>query len=430
MDILKLHSELLVIIMELLYFSDKLNFSIVCKKFYKLSYIFYLDQKNLKMVLTKKRREYNNYVCKYIKNKKKLHKNIKRYISFNNQRNYSINCFCVKNESEFNKSFDNSSHYLYREYDDCKKIDMIIPEKYYSYSKYTPLTVNKITGATNQKSMIKYVIEGIPEFFNYVNYNNIQYLFIENAQLTLIPKNIVVLTLVHCDNSSEIIFKKLGEYKNLTDVNLKYNRNVDIIPDKLCSLDKLSLTCINNLEIKNVSVGSLKICLVDNIEFAQKTLEIKELIFDTFEEYIEIPSQKIIIKNVKYTFNNENDILSLKNKCPNIKFENVYISTSKLQDFSKIQNIVNLFDTIIIKVKGDNPYDIKESSLNLNNISCNELIICSEYTSSVNLNFYNVVLNILKLNLSNYKLEIVNSDIKTTKIVEIPDIYIYPQVKN
>lgn len=309
MDILVLHSELLVIVMELLYFSDKLNFSIVCKKFYKLPYIFYLDKIKLRYILSAKRVNYNEYVSNHIKNKKKINKNIKKYISFKNQRNYSENRFRIENEYQFNKFFDNSSHYLYREYDDCEKYGQYIPYKYNLHGAYNPLTINKITRETSQNSMKKYEIEGIREFFNYVNYNNIQYLFIENAQLTLIPKNIAVLTLVNCDNSEDIVFKKLEEYKNLTDINLIHFTNVNIFPDKLCSLNKLSLRGIDVLSIGNVSVNCLKIDEVYDMTMYD-TFEVEELIFETYESYMDIFLQKIIIKNLKYIPGIENSKFS------------------------------------------------------------------------------------------------------------------------
>lgn len=79
----------------------------------------------------------------------------------------------------------------------------------------------------------------------------------------------------------------------------------------------------------------------------------------------------------------------------------------------KIQNFHNLFDAVLINVE-ECHHKLNES-LNLNNISFNKLIIFTEYKSNIQLNFHNVNVNILVLKLDDYKLNIVNSEIKKTE---------------
>lgn len=387
MDIL--FTELYINILEQLPFPDKLSFSIVCKKICNLPYTFYLNRKQIILL------EHNKYI---------------------GQRIFKSNNFKLTTKKNFDETFDVCSHYLYREFHDKKVKKISLNEEYENYS---PLRINEYSGETNQKSMQKYYLEGIPDFFTYFNYNNIQYLFLENVFLKIIPKNIVTLIMINCDNSEQVIFEKLEEYINLKLISIKYSNHITISPKNISNLNTLHIENVYSLYISNITINNMSI--KDNynrsIIISEETTNINKLILYDYDDILNSLykiAKNVIIKDTIYTSSIEDNIELLKKKIPNLILENLHIDITKIDDFSKIQNLINLFDTVTIKLNGKWSDEIL---LNLSNLSFNKLIITYGGAYAI-LNIDKVKANMLIINLfeDDYELNITNSEIITTKI--------------
>lgn len=386
-----IYPELYINILDQLPFPDKLNFSIVCKHICNLPYTFYLDYKQII------RLEHN------------------KYIDLKSQRIFKSNNFKLTTKKDFDKSFNVCLHYLYREFDD-KSVKKINLNKDSLYENYSPLRINEYSGETNQKSMQKYYLEGIPDFFTYFNYNNIQYLFLENIFLKIIPKNIVTLILINCDNSEQVIFEELEKYKNLILVSIKYCNHVTISPKKISNMKTLHMEQVNSLYISNITIDNMTIREIGSTRFCEETTNINKLILYDYNDRSNAlfkTAKNVIIKDTIYnTSSIENRIGHWQEKIPNLILENLNINATEIYDFSKIQNLINLCDTVTIRING---IWYNTVLLELSNLSFNKLIIAYGGAKAI-INIDNVRANMLTINLFDcYELNITNSEIITTK---------------
>lgn len=397
--------ELLILVLEYLNFSDKLQFSIVCKKFYKLDYVFYLDRVTLLFLNKKRRIELNEIRLKYMKNKKKMSDKLKRLTTTLHKRKFDLNQIFVENIKYFEKNFNPKSHYVYSHEDEI-----------YAQYRYLSREYNKYSLETEASSFLQYRIENLFEIFNIPNYDNIQYLLVENATLPKIPKNIKYLTMVSCTTNNLV----LDNYKNLVFVKVYY---FPAFPSsfyltsttKLHKLERLELTNISPLLLKNVHS---EITIFDNVtSIIRENFKSTNLIIDKYiEEYsnlfVDISGSKIL-EEFKYKPNTNTLFFS---KLTNL--QNCTIKSKYLEDVLKNMDFLKLFESITIDAS-KKFYDSNKYSLELYDVSLKKLNIVCRSTNPYNklpIIFNNIKADEVVIP-SYHDLKVTNSNIKNIYVI-------------
>lgn len=199
-----------------LLFSDNLNLTVVCKNFYKLNYIFYLNEKKYTYLISKKIK-----VSEELDNYRLFQKILPKDIKTSGQISTCVNFdyhFVYKNGADnFNYEIDNSTN-----------------------PAYTPFYYNIL----------------FSDFTTFPGYNNIQYLYLSNTTLTSIPKNIVSITLVNCIVRDTTLFNNLNqlEYIDLQSIDM-----IKIVPELTYNIKKLRIFDIVLLSISNLRIEKLEI---------------------------------------------------------------------------------------------------------------------------------------------------------------------------
>lgn len=365
MQLYDLFAELLIILLEYLNFSDKLQFSIVCKKFYKLDYTFYLDNRPFFYLNKNRRIELNEIRSKHIKNKKKISNNFKKLTNFH-QRKIVSNKIVVTNMEHFEKKFNSKSHYVYS-----------LGDGSYGQYLYTSTDYNKYSLETESSSFLQYRIEKIPEIVYAPNYDNIQYLLLENVISPKIPKNIRYITLVSCedcniylDDCKELVFIKASkcDFFNLSS------------RTKLHKLERLELMHVSHLLLKNV--GSDNTIFHNVTWFAHENFTSTNLTMDGYnEEYNKLfgnITESITLEEFKYK-PNINTLFF--NKVTN--FVNCTLNSKYLVDFLKNPNFLKLFESITIDAS-EKFADSANYSIKLYDMTLNKLIIVCRTSNKYN----------------------------------------------
>lgn len=399
-----LFGELLILLLEYLNFSDKLQFSIVCKKFYKLDYTFYLDHVPFIYFNKKKRIELHEIRQKYIKNKKKMSNNLKRLTTLH-ERKFVLNQIFVENIEYFEKNFNSKSHYVFS-----------LKNENYGRITYKSRDYNKNSLETESSSYLQYRIENLPEIFSVPNYDNIQYLLLENVTLPKIPKNIRYLTLVSCDkchiyldDCKELVFIKTFK----CDFFYLSSRT------KLHKLERLELTHVSQLLLQNVHSD---ITIFHNVTgFLHENFTSTNLMMYGYkEEYSNLFGDitgSITLEEFKYKPNINTLFFDRVTN-----FVNCTLNSKYLEDIFKNPNFLELFESITIDAteKFYDPVNSYNYSIKLYDLTLKKIIIACRSSgpySKLPIIFDGINAHELVIRSPDHTLKVTNSNIKNIYVI-------------